>query len=101
MAARASCRRPTARTSTPSTPPCCRRSSRPMEVGAGSVLADDGADDLARLHRGEGLVHLVELDAARDHRADVEAAGLDQLDEAREVAAHLGRAVEAALEVLL
>src|SRR5215218_2969252 len=45
---------------------------------------DDAPDDLARLHRPERIVHLVEVDVTRHHGADVEAAGLDQLDEARE-----------------
>src|SRR5581483_10264949 len=57
---------------------------------------DDAADDLACFHRAERLVHLVELDLARDHVARVEPPRLDELDEALEVAPHLRRAVLAA-----
>ena len=53
------------------------------------------------LHRAERLVDLVELDRARHHRGGVEAAGLDEVGEALEVAAHLTRAVLAALQRLL
>src|SRR6185369_6780171 len=70
-------------------------------AGAVAGSGDDAADHLAGLHRAEGVVHAVELDGLRHHGRDVEAAGLDQLDEAREVAPHLRRAVLAALERLL
>src|SRR5437762_13874757 len=62
---------------------------------------DDAADDLACLHGPEGVVDLVELDAAGDHRTEVEPAGLGEGDEAGEVPSHLGRAVDAAQELLL
>jgi len=48
---------------------------------------DDAADDLAGFHGAERVVDLVELDLARHHRRRVEAAGLDEVDEALEVAA--------------
>src|SRR4051812_1016630 len=61
-----------------------------------SSVADDRADDLAGFHGAEGVVHLVEVDAPRDHGAEVEASRLGQRDEAREVAPHLRTAVHRA-----
>src|SRR5690348_1374733 len=61
----------------------------------------DAADDLARLHRPERVVDLVEVDVARHHRADVEPTGLHQLDVAGEVTPDSRRAVEAAEQGLV
>src|SRR2546430_15718920 len=54
-------------------------------------LDDHAPDHLARLHRRERVVHLVQLDVARHHGAEVEAAVLDQADEAGEVPPYLRR----------
>src|SRR3954468_3264427 len=62
---------------------------------------DDRANDLAGLHLREGVVDVVDLDDLRDHALEVELARLPELEQAVEVAAHVGGAVEAALEVLL
>src|SRR5262245_8123517 len=62
---------------------------------------DHGADDLARLHRAEGVVHLLDLDAAADHPLEVELAVLPEAEEAREVDPDVGAAVHRALQVLL
>src|SRR5207249_371052 len=53
------------------------RSVRPVPGAGPASSDDDAADDLAGLHGAERVVHLVEPDVARDHRADVEAARLD------------------------
>src|SRR5436189_6314815 len=52
-------------------------------------LDDHAPDHLARLHRRERVVHLVQLDVPRHHRAEVEATVLDQVDESGEVPPHL------------
>src|SRR4051794_41356834 len=66
-----------------------------------SAERDGRANALAGLHLREGVVDVVDLDDLRDHALEVELAGLPEAEQAGEVAAHVGRAVEAALEVLL
>jgi len=46
---------------------------------------DDRADDLARFHRAERVVHLVELDRPRDHRPRVQPTGFDEIREPLEL----------------
>src|SRR5262245_28478513 len=57
--------------------------------------------DLAGLHGAEGLVHVFEGHAARDHALEVELARLPEAQEPREVDADVGAAVHRALEHLL
>src|SRR5712692_1560568 len=64
-------------------------------------LDDDAADHLTRLHGPEGVVDLVELDATRHHRTDVEPPGLHEADKPREVPPNLSRAVQATEDLLL
>src|SRR5688572_18415043 len=77
--------------------PCTPGSS----VTRSSLEGDDLADDLAALHRVEGVVDLVELDAAGDHAVEVEGAVLPEAEELVEVGADVGRPVVGADEVLL
>src|SRR5882724_10670094 len=72
-------------------------SSPALREGSG----DDAPDHLACLHCPEGVVHALELDGLRHHRGRVQTVRLDELDEAREVAPHLCRAVLAPLHGLL
>src|SRR5204862_1654066 len=62
---------------------------------------DDLADDLAVLHRVEGLVDVLETDPARDHALEVEPARAPQPDEPVVVAADVGGAVDRAEQLLL
>src|SRR5204862_749927 len=55
----------------------------------GSKGRNNRPNNFPRLHRAKSLVHFVELDRARHHRARVETAGLDEVGVAMEVAAHL------------
>src|SRR5215475_2339820 len=62
---------------------------------------DHRSRDLALLHRLEGTVHVVELDAARDELVDLQPAAHVELDELRHVAAHVCRAVQRSDDRLL
>src|SRR5690242_31092 len=83
-----------ARTSARCAPPA-RKAGAPRFRGQHRLRGSDdhAADDFARLHGAEGVVDLVQFDLLRHHLVDVEATGLDEIDEALEVAAHARRAV--------
>src|SRR4051794_22889720 len=68
----------------------------------GSVVeVDDGARDLAPLHGGVAVVHVVEADVATDHLVQQEPAVEVHLDEVRDVLAELVRAHHRALQLAL
>ena len=54
-----------------------------------SERSNNRTNDFARLHSPKRVVHIVQLDRPRHHRARVQPSRLDQVDEPLEVAAHL------------
>src|ERR1700674_1929267 len=74
------------------------------DAGAGARLSsvvDHRAGELAGLHRLEGLVDLLDSDGAGDQLVQLGVAGTLVLDQPRDVAPDVGRAVPAALDRLL
>src|SRR5690242_16227728 len=81
-----------------------RRPRRPRfapSAARASILVDDSARDFAGVHGGEGFVDLVEAPLAGDELVELEGAGEVEVDQAREVGAGAGRAVEAAAQLAL
>jgi len=56
---------------------------------------DHAADDLAAIHGGEGFVDLVQADLTGDEAGQIEQAGLPEREDAVEVRADIGGALEA------
>src|SRR5207302_4063952 len=78
------------------------RAGHPPSRRRGRVASHDhAADDLACLHGPDGVIDLVESDASGHEGTEVEAARLDEADEAREVAARVGGPVHAPEQALL
>src|SRR5439155_20670837 len=73
---------------------------RTPSVHVETSVHDDAARDLARLHRPEGVIQLLERDTTGYERVEIEPAELLEPDDLREVAGGIGRAVDASTQCL-